>query len=325
MPPRSRRAAAAAAAAAPAADPPLDGCAIAISGKFDNLNLNHSGIETVIRGLGGTVTRSVTKATTHVVCSEFDYNGGTTKVAAGQAKGLPMVNPQWLLDMEDQKKKLSESDYDWGGKMSVDDDKPTKTAAKSASKKRGATADKVDDEEEEQEQEEQPKPKKARATRAIKPAPKAAPKVDDEEEEEEEQPKAKKGRATKAAPKAARKAVPKGKGTAKAAVKDEPEENLEEEKVVAEGQFIKKKGVVIPLDEFCPHANFEVYIDPDSGMIYDAALNQTNSSNNNNKFYRVQVGCVVKQAGQAFLTRAIDSTQRQDQKVPYLDAMGSCW
>lgn len=44
------------------------------------------------------------------------------------------------------------------------------------------------------------------------------------------------------------------------------------------------------LDEGAP-ANFNVYIDADL-TIWDASLNQTNASNNNNKFYRLQVsGC----------------------------------
>ncbi|KAK3985736.1 putative poly polymerase 2 [Cladorrhinum sp. PSN332] len=59
-------------------------------------------------------------------------------------------------------------------------------------------------------------------------------------------------------------------------------------KAVGEGQVIKSKDMVIPLDERCPYPNSAVYIDP-AGVIYDAALNQTNASNNNNKFYRIQV------------------------------------
>lgn len=43
------------------------------------------------------------------------------------------------------------------------------------------------------------------------------------------------------------------------------------------------------LDEGAP-ANYNVYIDSDL-TIWDASLNQTNASNNNNKFYRLQVGC----------------------------------
>jgi poly [ADP-ribose] polymerase len=300
MPPRSRRAAAA--AAAPPADPPLDGCAIAISGKFDGISHNHGTLETLIRTHGGTVTRSVTKATTHVVCSEFDFNAGTTKIAAGKAKDLPMVDPQWVIDIDEQTKKLSVDDYLWDAPKKANGTK-AKAAANGTAKKRTAAAKKADEEEEEEvdEEEEQPKAKKAKATKAA--APKAAA------------PKAAAPKATKAT---------KGKG--KAAVKDEPEEEPEEEKIVAEGQFIKKKGIVIPLDEHCPHANYEVFIDPDSGMIYDAALNQTNSSNNNNKFYRVQVSCLrkVKSAKLLFLTLPTDSIQPQRQELPYLDAMGSC-
>ncbi|KAK7432342.1 hypothetical protein QQZ08_000904 [Neonectria magnoliae] len=309
MAPRRR-----AAAAAPPADPPLDGCAIAISGKFDSISHSHSSLEDLIRSLGGTVTKSVTKATTHVVCTEFDFNGGTTKIAAGQAKGLTLASPEWILDVDSQKKKLNADDYAWGSKKTKAT-KP-KPAANGTSKKRSA-ADKADEEEEEEE--EQPKTKKARATRAAPKSTKAAKatKADNEKEEEEEeeeeqpkpkkarvtraaspktakvdeeeeeaQPKPKKARVTKAAPKTAK--APKATKSSKAKAESEPEEETEE-KVVAEGQFIKKKGITIPLDEFCPLATFQVYVDPDSGLIYDASLNQSNSSNNNNKFYRIQI------------------------------------
>lgn len=67
-------------------------------------------------------------------------------------------------------------------------------------------------------------------------------------------------------------------------------DNEEAEKpLIAEGQIIKKKDAVIPVDSHCPLSDNCVYICPDSGMIYDASLNQTNASHNNNKFYIVQV------------------------------------
>lgn len=44
----------------------------------------------------------------------------------------------------------------------------------------------------------------------------------------------------------------------------------------------------IPIDEGVS-SSWHVFVDPDTGIIYDASLNQTNASNNNNKFYRVQV------------------------------------
>jgi poly [ADP-ribose] polymerase len=50
----------------------------------------------------------------------------------------------------------------------------------------------------------------------------------------------------------------------------------------------KSSDISIPVDEACPLTHYLVYIN-DDGVIYDAALNQTNASNNNNKFYRLQV------------------------------------
>lgn len=77
-----------------------------------------------------------------------------------------------------------------------------------------------------------------------------------------------------------------------------------------DGQKAKSGSIRIPIDEGCTvdrksrhhnntsrftldithwlTATARVYID-DSGIIYDAALNQTNVGNNNNKFYRIQV------------------------------------
>ncbi|KAH7165698.1 poly polymerase catalytic domain-containing protein [Dactylonectria macrodidyma] len=294
MPPRRK------AAAAPPADPPLDGCAIALSGKFDAISHSHGSLETLIRNHGGTVTKSVTKATTHVVCTEDDFNAGTTKITAAKAKDLPLVNPQWLLDVESEKKKLGADSYAWGAKKANGTE--SKADTNGTSKKRSAVVAKVDDEEDEEEEEAQPKTKKARASRATASKATKATKTGEEEEEEEEeaQPKTTKAKGAKAAAPKATKATKASK--AKAAVndepKDEPEEELEDEKVMAEGQFIKKKGLAIPLDEFCTLPTYQVYVDPDSGLIYDASLNQSNSSNNNNKFYRIQV--LVEDKSQTF-------------------------
>ncbi|KAF1350007.1 poly polymerase catalytic domain-containing protein [Delphinella strobiligena] len=58
---------------------------------------------------------------------------------------------------------------------------------------------------------------------------------------------------------------------------------------VADGQIATSSKLHIPIDEGCPHASYQVYVDSGNGIIYDASLNQTNASNNNNKFYRVQL------------------------------------
>ncbi|KAI1288897.1 poly polymerase catalytic domain-containing protein [Xylaria venustula] len=78
---------------------------------------------------------------------------------------------------------------------------------------------------------------------------------------------------------------PKKKGKA-----ENDDESKERETKVAEGQIAKSLDVKIPIDEGAHRelVNYEVYID-DDGVIYDASLNQTNASNNNNKFYRLQL------------------------------------
>jgi poly [ADP-ribose] polymerase len=61
-----------------------------------------------------------------------------------------------------------------------------------------------------------------------------------------------------------------------------------EDAKVGEGSLAKSKKVAVSVDEYCPNSNYGVYIDGD-GLIWDASLNQTNASANNNKFYKVQV------------------------------------
>ncbi|KAI2622973.1 PARP-domain-containing protein [Hypomontagnella submonticulosa] len=64
---------------------------------------------------------------------------------------------------------------------------------------------------------------------------------------------------------------------------------------VAVGQIAKSRDVKIPLDKGAEKSFpfHEVYIGDDD-VIYDASLNQANATNNNNKFYRLQVIRSVK-------------------------------
>lgn len=57
---------------------------------------------------------------------------------------------------------------------------------------------------------------------------------------------------------------------------------------VGDGQNATSKKAAIEVDEYCPLHNYTVYVQ-DDGSIWDASLNQTNSSANNNKFYKIQV------------------------------------
>ncbi|KAK1253249.1 hypothetical protein MKX07_001326 [Trichoderma sp. CBMAI-0711] len=239
MPPRRR--AAAAPPAAPAV-PPLDGCVIAISGKFDASKHTHASLEQLIRSLGGSVTKSVAKTTTHVVCSEDDYNNDSAKVAAAKAKDLPTVSVEWIQEAEKLNKTVDPQPYVWGSAKAV--------VPQVNSKKRRLVESMSDDDEE---------PQRKRV------------KIDTSNSETQ-------GAKTKAKADAA------------------PEPETKEEKQVAEGQFIKKKDAAIPVDEHCPLLYNQVHIDPDTGLIYDASLNQTNASANNNKFYRIQAAQVLYDA-----------------------------
>lgn len=80
------------------------------------------------------------------------------------------------------------------------------------------------------------------------------------------------------------KAAPKKTKTAE---DDEPKAKVEDVAAAGKSNIATSKDLNIPLDEMCPNSNFKVYID-DNATIFDANLNQTNSSANNNKFYRLQ-------------------------------------
>lgn len=66
---------------------------------------------------------------------------------------------------------------------------------------------------------------------------------------------------------------------------------ISEKAKVGDGQNAKSSKINIPLDEYCPLPSYHVHIDQSDGTIWDASLNQTNASANNNKFYKVQVRC----------------------------------
>lgn len=263
----ARRKAAPAAPAAPAV-PPLDGCVLAISGKFDNSKHTHASLEQLVKSLGGSVTKSVTKTTTHVVCTEDDYNNGSAKVFAGKAKDLPLVSPEWIFEVEKQNKTIDPQTHVW------DSAKPADSQANG--KKRPIMVSKSDEDEE-------PAPKKSKANGS---------KV------------AKGAKGSKATASKAKAADP------------EPEPETKEEKQVAEGQFIKKKNAAIPVDEHCPLLYNQVHIDPDSGLIYDASLNQTNASNNNNKFYRIQVSLSFARVHAGWSWPDIDRTLPRSYMMP---------
>jgi poly [ADP-ribose] polymerase len=76
-------------------------------------------------------------------------------------------------------------------------------------------------------------------------------------------------------------------GTKRAAPSPPPTQDAKKPKIkenakVGDGQNAKSKQIAISIDEYCPLASYQVYIDG-NGTIFDASLNQTNSSANNSE------------------------------------------
>ncbi|PHH53976.1 Poly [ADP-ribose] polymerase 1 [Ceratocystis fimbriata CBS 114723] len=274
---RSRSAAAAAAAAAAAtaaaqnstsqpatlAGPKrhtvLEGCAVAISGVFPGYS--HSTIETLIKDLGGTITKSVTRTTTHLVTTQHDFDNSSIKVQAAVSKGLPVVSLEWVVKASDELVRQREAKFEIGA-----------TSASHGAADGRCTPPPA------QAPEAHPKsPSTPTGTPAKKRGSPDAKTV-------VEAPRKKRARATK---KDTIKEDPEAKGKSEQKPAAEVEQRKEKE-VLADGQIAKSDKLVVPLDNPGAFPGGRVYIDQD-GLIYDASLNQTNASNNNNKFYRLQI------------------------------------
>jgi poly [ADP-ribose] polymerase len=262
--------------AATPAKPALDGCKIALSGTFPRAP--HAFIKAKAEELGAVVASSVTDDATHLLATENDYKKPSPKVAKAQSLGIHIVSLEWLFACEESGTKEAEDSYTPGATDQDDDD--STPAQPDASKSAPAASSQTNG--------------TARtSTRARKRAP--SPVVDNASDTEPA-PKPKRTRGRKAA---AVKVEPDDDvdmpdaNDANDAADAEPKEEekpakAKVERAMGEGQVAKSKNMQIPLDEGCPYITSKVYID-DAGVIYDASLNQTNASNNNNKFYRIQL------------------------------------
>lgn len=252
-------------AAAPA-KPTLDGCKIALSGTFPGAT--HASIKTKAEALGATIASSVTDDVTHLLATETDYNKPSPKVAKAQSLDIHIVGLDWLSLCEQTGTKEPEKDHAPGA--SSKDDTSQTDASKPAQSQTNGTA--------------------TARSRTRKRAP--SPVVGNAASDNEAAPKAKRARGRKAVAVKAEEDDDAQMQDASNVADAQPEEKKKEraklERAMGEGQVAKSKDMQIPLDEGCPFVTSKVYID-DSGVIYDASLNQTNASNNNNKFYRLQV------------------------------------
>jgi poly [ADP-ribose] polymerase len=248
------------------AKPALDGCKIALSGTFPGAT--HAAIKARVETLGATVASTVTDDATHLVATETDYNKPSPKVAKAQTLGIHIVGLDWLSSCEQSSIKEREEDH-VPGASTKDNTSQVATSKAAPSQANGASTT---------------------TSRTRKRAP--SPVVDNAASDTEVAPKAKKARGRKAAAVKAEEdddaQMQDVDDVADEQPKEEKKGKEKGERAMGEGQVAKNKDLQIPLDEGCPFVTAKVYID-DSGVIHDVSLNQTNASNNNNKFYRLQV------------------------------------
>ena len=100
--------------AAPAT-PYIEGCVLAIAGTSNNLN--QAQIEAIVTApeFGATVASTITKKVTHLITNAAEVAKGTTKVTKATTLGsVQLVTLDWILDMQQQKKRLDETQYKVG-------------------------------------------------------------------------------------------------------------------------------------------------------------------------------------------------------------------
>lgn len=282
----STRGKAAAAAAQPPPTPPnklLQDYRLVFSGKFPGYS--HKELHSLVMSYGGSVTASVSSRNTHLVCDQIDYNKNAPKVAEAERCRVTKVKIEWLLEVVKLTQRVDPDKYLWDKDSEGDEDDQgaSKPAANGTS---NGTA------------------KTNGVTNGNKKRPIAVVNANmngnGNDSADEAKPKAKK---TKAASAGTGNGKVNGNGAATTKKEDEPEleeETLEKKiKELSEGQYLDKKQrkqTAIPVDEHCPLVGYQVHIHPKNGMIYDAALNQSSTSNNHNKFYRLQVSFQIQES-----------------------------
>ncbi|CRK24093.1 hypothetical protein BN1708_003784 [Verticillium longisporum] len=256
---RSSAASAAGANNPAATTSPLDGCVVVLGGSFPGHT--QAELSGEIRSLGATVATTVTKKTTHVIVTQANYKSNAKVGQALAQEDCLVVSLEWV----DESKRLNSKAPEDQFALNDDDDSDADAApATKAASTTPPTANPA------------PAPAASNGTAngsrnggATRKRPIVAVKSDSDDEDKKKAP-VKKQKATNSKP--------------------------ADKKPDVVDQVAKSKDMVIPLDEGVSDV-YKVFIDP-SGMIYDASLNQSNSSNNNNKFYRIQ----LLQDGSSFKT-----------------------
>ena len=238
---------------------PLDGYAIATSGRFPRTT--QSALQGRVTDLGGSIASKVTADTNILIATDKDFEAKSTKVVAAIANDVPIVTIDWLDETESSNSKADEKQYLLSS--------PSTSAAGSALSSAPAATN----------------GKKRAASGSVPPAP-----SQDASQSKKRKTLEEKGKI----------------------------ENVK----VGDGQNAKSKKINVPVDEYCPLPNYEVYID-DDGLVWDASLNQTNATANNNKFYKVQVS-VLESVGVPSADTQAAATKSRWRTLPDMDSLGSC-
>lgn len=77
---------------------PLEGCAIATSGRFQGTT--QSALQSRVTSLGATIASTVNSDTNYLVTTEKDFESNSTKVKAATTHGVPIVTLEWLEECE---------------------------------------------------------------------------------------------------------------------------------------------------------------------------------------------------------------------------------
>jgi poly [ADP-ribose] polymerase len=248
--------------------PPLGECVIALSGTFPGSSQQDLEQEFIIP-LGAKLAKTVTNTVTHLVTTETDFAKPSAKVKQAQSHDLHIVKLSWLEDCLEQTKHLDEDAYTFAGST--------------------------------------PALAPASVNASLPPRKRTVVPADDSEDDQSQKQPAKRAKSANAKPAVQSQSTSmpiqfKG-GNPPVAI---PESKIKSDLADGPTNVAKSSEVKIPMDEHCPHSNYVVYID-DDGLIYDASLNQTNSGNNNNKFYKIQVHVEPPLLSDSWLTTVLRS------------------
>jgi poly [ADP-ribose] polymerase len=321
---------------------PLDGCTVALSGTF---GVTHSAINDTITSLGGDPGKSVTANTTCLISTQADLDKSSTKIKAALKHDVPIVSLDWLDQCESSQDHKDPQQY-----VLTAGTVPMPSASASASTSLQGVGKKPISPDSSPVLAPVPVPAPAlRKGRSKKPvaSPSASPVLAPVSvptlalrKGRSKKPVASPSASPVLAPTVMAPVTQKGKGKKRAvspglSLPPAVAPDAKKAKTVApkfgEGSVVKSKDIVIPLDDNCFLTSYRVYVD-DDGVVYDATLNQTNASHNNNKFYRVQVRTLLLPNSMIMLTNIFSfyKTRRsfglgRDGDVLAIGGKMQCW